>query len=67
MNKIKIPNQPKITVTSPGLIWIDETELNQYHNDMETAYKDFKQAMQGAENDPDEIIRRFDGDLQIKG
>jgi hypothetical protein len=61
MNKIKIPNQPEITETSPGHIWIDQTELDQYHKDMETAYKDFTHAMQGAENDPDEIIRRLMG------
>ena len=64
MNKIKIPAQPEITETSPGHYMIDETELNQYHNDMETAYKDFKQAMQGAENDPGELTRRLMGILK---
>jgi hypothetical protein len=59
MNKIKIPIQPKVAETSPGHYTVDKKELNQYHTDMTAAYQDFKQAMQGAENDPDEITRRL--------
>jgi len=59
MKKIKIPVQPEVTEISPGHYTVDKTELDQYHKDMEAAYKDFTQAMQGAENDPDELTRRL--------
>ena len=56
--KFKIPEQPQMTEVN-GDIRIDMNSLNQWHSDMDAAHKEFKQMMQGAEMDPDEITRRL--------
>jgi hypothetical protein len=57
----KLPKQPTITEVAPGHIQIDQAELNQYTADMAALKSQWDATMVGAENDPDEIMRRMIG------
>lgn len=57
--KIVFPAQPEMDVLPNGDIKIDIAALNRYHKGMDKAKAQWDQAMQGAENDPDEIMRRM--------
>ena len=62
--KFSIPVQPKFVEVRPGEYDIDKDELTKYYNDMNAAHNHYKQVILGAENDPDEIMRRLIGMLK---
>ena len=59
IQKASIPVQPDIEEVSPGVVQIDTNDMARFQQEAIKFNQVWEQNMQGAEDDPDEIMRRM--------
>ena len=59
IQKASIPVQPDIEEVSPGVLQIDTNDMARFQQESINFKQVWDQNMQGAEDDPDEIMRRM--------
>ena len=59
IQKASIPVQPDVVEVSPGVLQIDTNDMDRFQQEAIKFNQVWEQNMQGAEDDPDEIMRRM--------